>query len=155
MQQTFSIGRLAGLTGCKVVTIRYYEQIGILPAPHRSAGGHRVYDTGHLERLTFIRRARDLGFSLEAVRSLLALSERPDHRPCEEVDRIASARLAEVKERIADLRALEHALERLLNQCAHTSLEECRVLDAFRAEVPPRGKMSDDLGSALSSLSKT
>ena len=133
MNESFSIGSLADLTGCRVVTIRYYEQIGILPEPGRSAGGHRVYDRHHLERLTFIRKARELGFPLETVRGLLELAEGRDDASCEEVDRIATARLAEVKVKIADLVALEGTLERLLNQCRHKTVDECRILDAFRA----------------------
>lgn len=132
MRETLAIGRLANLTGCRVVTIRYYEQIGILPEPGRSAGGHRVYDVVHLERLTFIRKARALGFPLEAVRSLLDLAEGRDDVSCEEVDRIATERLAEVKAKIADLAILEGTLERLMSQCRHKTVDECRILDAFR-----------------------
>lgn len=132
MGKNLSIGTLADLTGCKVVTIRYYEQIGMLPEPGRSAGGHRVYDRHHLERLLFIRKARELGFPLETVRGLLALSERSDDAPCAEVDRMATARLLEVKAKIADLTALQATLERLLDQCGHTTIDECRILDAFR-----------------------
>lgn len=134
MPKGFSIGNLADLTGCKVVTIRYYERIGMLPEPRRSAGGHRIYDSLHLERLAFIRKARELGFPLESVRGLLALSERPDNSPCAEVDSITTARLAEVRGKIGDLRALEHTLERLLSQCGHTTVDQCRILDAFRIE---------------------
>ena len=132
MRETFSIGRLADLTGCRVVTIRYYEQIGILPEPGRSAGGHRVYDGLHLERLTFIRKARALGFPLDSVRSLLELAEGRDDVSCQEVDRIATERLAEVKAKIADLAVLEGTLERLMSQCRHKTVDECRILDAFR-----------------------
>ena len=139
MGKILSIGALATLTGCKVVTIRYYEQIGMLLEPGRSAGGHRVYDRHHLERLRFIRKARELGFPLETVRGLLALSERSDDAPCEEVDRMAAARLREVRAKIEDLRAREATLERLLKQCGHTTLDECRILDAFRGEPPIAG----------------
>ena len=132
MRENFSIGHLADLTGCRVVTIRYYERIGILPEPGRSAGGHRVYDATHLELLTFIRKARALGFPLHTVRSLIDLAQGHDDASCSEVDRIATARLAEVKAKIADLGALEGTLERLLRQCRHTTLDECRILDAFR-----------------------
>ena len=139
MSKSLSIGTLADFTGCKVVTIRYYERIGILPEPGRSAGGHRVYDRHHLERLMFIRKARELGFPLETVRGLLALSERSDDAPCAEVDKMAAARLREVKAKIADLRALESTLERLLKQCGHTTIDECRILDAFRGEPVSAG----------------
>lgn len=137
MRENFPIGRLADLTSCRVVTIRYYEQIGILPEPGRSAGGHRVYDRRHLERLTFIRKARELDFPLEAVRSLLDLAGGRDDASCEEVDRIATERLAEVKTKIADLAALEGTLERLVSQCRHKTVDECRILDAFRAPANP------------------
>lgn len=132
MDKTLSIGTLASLTGCKVVTIRYYEQIGMVPEPGRSAGGHRVYDRHHFERLLFIRKARELGFPLESVRGLLALSERSDDAPCAEVDKMAAARLREVRTKIADLRAFEATLGHLLKQCGQTTIDECRILDAFR-----------------------
>lgn len=135
MQESFSIGALARLTSCQVVTIRYYEKIGILPEPARGAGGHRLYDRCHLDQLTFIRKARALGFPLGTVRSLLDLSESREDASCEEVDMIASARLAEVKAKIVDLRALEETLEGLMSQCRHTTVEECRILDAFRTRA--------------------
>jgi len=134
MRQNFSIGALATVTGCKVVTIRYYEKIGLLAEPGRNRGGHRIYDRRHLERLVFIRKARELGFPLGTVRELLSLSARPVEAPCSEVDSIAIARLAEVRGKIADLKALEATLSRLLTQCGHTTLDDCRILDAFRAD---------------------
>lgn len=134
MRDHFSIGELGRLAGCQVVTIRYYEKIGILPEPDRSAGGHRVYSGAHRERLTFIRKARELGFTLDTVRSLLSLSERPESAPCADVDRIAVQHLAEVRGKIADLKSLEATLERLLDVCGHTTVEQCRILDALRDE---------------------
>ncbi|MFD1788545.1 helix-turn-helix domain-containing protein [Sphingomonas floccifaciens] len=134
MQQFFPIGELARLTGCRVVTIRYYERIGMLPEPARSTGGHRIYDHGHLDRLTFIRKARELGFPLDAVRSLLVLSERSQAAPCADIDRITATRLQEVRGKIKDLKALEQTLECLLGECGRTTIEDCRVLDALRFE---------------------
>jgi DNA-binding transcriptional MerR regulator len=87
-----TIGRVAQATGSKVQTIRYYEQIGLLPAPERSRGNQRLYDDRAVERLAFIRHARGLGFSLDAIRDLLDLADRPD-RPCDEADAIARAQL--------------------------------------------------------------
>lgn len=131
-----SIGKLAALTTCKTVTIRYYEQVGLLPEPDRRASGHRVYGDSHLARLRFIRKARELGFPLSAIRDLLALSERSGQTPCEEVDRIAGERLAEVRVKLSDLKALEQTLEGLLDECRHTTLRECRILDAFQTKLP-------------------
>jgi MerR family mercuric resistance operon transcriptional regulator len=134
MRENFSIGELGKLTGCQVVTIRYYEKIGILPEPGRSAGGHRVYGVAHRDRLTFVRKARELGFSLETVRSLMSLSEEPGSAPCANVDRIAARHLFEVREKIANLRSLEATLVGLINVCSHTTVEQCRILDALRSE---------------------
>ena len=132
MPENFSIGELGRRARCKVVTIRYYEQIGMIAKPSRSEGGHRVYQAHHLERLTFIRKARELGFSLEAVRSLLKLSDRPDTSPCADVDRLAVAHLEDVRAKIDDLRQLEIRLEQVLAGCSHTTVEDCQVLDALR-----------------------
>ncbi len=131
--ESLTIGRLAALTGCKVQTIRYYEQIGLLPAAPRTAGNQRVYGGGHAERLAFIRHARELGFSLGAVRELLALSDDPS-RPCEDADRIARAHLREVEHRIARLSRLRAELERTVSRCAGGRIAECRVIQALSRE---------------------
>lgn len=91
-RQAFSIGDLASRTGTKVETIRYYEKVGLLPAPARTGGNHRAYTRAHADRLAFIRHSRELGFSLESVRAILALSDDAD-RPCAEVDAIAREHL--------------------------------------------------------------
>jgi MerR family mercuric resistance operon transcriptional regulator len=135
MRENYSIGELGQQTGCQVVTIRYYEKIGILPEPGRSAGGHRIYGAAHLERLTFIRKARELGITLDTVRSLLSLSEGPEGKPCADVDRIAARHLGQVREKIVDLRALEAKLVGLLDRCGRTTVEECLVLDALRDDA--------------------
>ena len=95
MSHGTSIGGLAKATGTKVVTIRYYEKIGLLPEPPRTSGNYRTYDASHRERLHFIRRCRDLGFTLEQVRELLNLSKKTD-RDCAAVDRLALDHLAEI-----------------------------------------------------------
>ena len=132
MVENFSIGDLGRRTGCKVVTIRYYERIGVLEAPRRGEGGHRIYGQDHLDRLAFVRRARDLGFSLDAVRSLLSLSGGSTSAPCGAVDAVATEHLAEVRAKIADLRRLEDTLVSVLDRCGRTTVQDCRVLDALR-----------------------
>src|SRR5712692_3417713 len=105
-----AIGRLSRDTGTKVETIRYYERVGLLPAPARSEGGYRLYRVDHLKRLNFIRRARTLGFSIDEVRTLLRLADER-RRPCAEVRVVAEAHLEDVRAKIADLTAMEHVLK--------------------------------------------
>lgn len=125
-----TIGKLGQAAGVKVPTIRYYEQIGLLPEPDRSAGNQRLYAKSALDRLTFIRHARDLGFPLEAIRDLLGLSDRPD-QSCAAVDAIAQTQLASVRDRIARLQALEAELKRMLDQCACGTVSDCRVIEVL------------------------
>jgi Cu(I)-responsive transcriptional regulator len=127
----FKIGDLARATGTKVVTIRYYEKIGLLSQPGRSAANYRRYDVAALERLRFIRRCRDLGFSLDHIRGLLQLSSE-EERPCGEVDLIAAMHLAEVERKIADLQALAQELRRISASCnGGGTISNCRILDAI------------------------
>ena len=128
MPATVGIGDLARQSGVKVQTIRYYEQIGLLPPPIRTGGNQRRFDAATARRLTFIRHARDLGFPLEAVRKLLDLSDHPD-RPCDDADRIASDQLADVARRIAQLQALERELARMVAQCRGGHVADCRVIE--------------------------
>mgnify|MGYP002826595478 CR=1 FL=1 len=116
-RKNLAIGDLAKATSTKVETIRYYERISLLPAPERTAGNYRSYSAVHLGRLSFIRRARDLGFSIDQVRDLLGLSDQRD-RPCEAVDAIAREHLTEVKRKIRDLQALRRELDSILSQCS-------------------------------------
>lgn len=127
MADEYSIGDVARAAGCKVQTIRYYEQIGLLAAPGRTSGNQRRYNRRHVERLAFIRHSRHLGFPLEAIRDLLSLADSP-HQPCEAADVIARAQLEEVKGRIARLQALRGELERMIEQCRHGEVSECRVI---------------------------
>ena len=122
-----TIGELAARTGTKAATIRYYEQIGLMPEPARSSGNQRVFGGRHVERLAFIRHARELGFPLEAVRELLALASQPD-RPCDQADEIASRQLAAVRDRIDRLQALAAELERMVDECRRGPIGECRVM---------------------------
>jgi Cu(I)-responsive transcriptional regulator len=125
-----TIGDLAKATGTKVETIRYYERIGLLPAPARTQGNYRAYDAKHIVRLSFIRRARDLGFTIEDVRALLSLSDQQD-RSCESVDRIARAHLAEVDRKIADLKGLRRELATVIGQCRQGTIRDCRIIEAL------------------------
>lgn len=125
-----SIGSLAKATDTKVETIRYYERIGLLPAPARTGGNYRLYSGEHFQRLSFIRRARHLGFSIEQVRDLLGLSDQRD-RPCEAVDAIAREHLTAVDRKVADLQALRRELESLISQCGCGTIADCRIIEAL------------------------
>ncbi|MEZ5936234.1 MAG: helix-turn-helix domain-containing protein [Alphaproteobacteria bacterium] len=126
----FTIGHLAKTTGCKVPTIRYYEQIGLLPTPQRSTGNHRLYGPEHLNRLAFIRHCRQLGFSQSAIRELLELTDNPD-QPCDAVTRIASAHLEQVNKRMARLMALKAELERMIESCGDRKISNCRIVETL------------------------
>jgi DNA-binding transcriptional MerR regulator len=126
----YAIGDLARQTGTKVETIRWYERDGIMPAPQRSAGGHRVYTPAHRDRLAFIRHARELGFPLDDVRRLLRLADDPE-RPCEQADAIARSHLEVVRGRIARLQALEAELMRMIVACGSGRIAECRIIEVL------------------------
>ncbi len=125
-----TIGRIAEAAGCKVQTVRYYEQIGLLPRPERSNGNQRIYSKTDMDRLAFIRHARDLGFPIEAIRDLLSLSDRPD-QPCEAADAIARAQLVHVERRIEQLQALKLELRRMIAQCSGGRISSCRVIEVL------------------------
>ena len=124
------IGELGEATATKVETIRYYEQTGLLPPPERTSANYRRYDADHLARLSFIRRSRDLGFSIDQVRALLDLSD-DRSRDCRTVDEIATDHLREVDRKIADLQALRRELSRLITSCEGGTTAECRILEAL------------------------
>ena len=128
--ETLPIGELSRQTGCKVQTIRYYEQIGLMPEPARTTGNQRRYDPRHRERLAFIRHSRELGFTLEAIRELLGLTDDPDCS-CEMVDDIARTQLLQVNQRIARLSALRTELVRMLEQCRGGRIADCRVIEVL------------------------
>lgn len=128
-----TIGQLGEATGTKVETIRYYEKIGLLPAPGRTSGNYRSYAEVHQQRLGFIRRARELGFSIEDVRELLELASHGE-RPCEGVDEITSRHLATTERKIEALKRLRRELRDTLASCAGGRVAECRVLHALSPE---------------------
>lgn len=129
------IGELANATATKVETVRYYEKIGLLPPPARTSANYRAYGSEHLARLSFIRRARDLGFTLEAVRELLTLSD-DKVQSCEAVDGIARVHLTEIDRKVRDLKSLRSELSRVLDSCSHGTVANCKIIET----LAPRGK---------------
>ena len=127
-----TIGVLSQETGVNIETIRYYERIGLISEPPRSEGGHRVYDIMHRQRLIFIRRARELGFPLDDVRNLLGL-ERSQSLTCEEVKALTERHIAEIREKIGDLKRLERVLSELTAQCHGGKVPACPILDVLGA----------------------
>jgi Cu(I)-responsive transcriptional regulator len=126
-----TIGTLSKKTGTKVQTIRYYEQIGVMNEPGRSAGGQRRYFEKDLDRLAFIRHSRQLGFSLESIRELLDLSDNPS-RSCADADVIARRQLTQVERRIKRLQALKKELKRMVTECEGNSVAECKIIEVLR-----------------------
>jgi MerR family transcriptional regulator, mercuric resistance operon regulatory protein len=125
---TYRIGELARQTGCKVETIRFYESVGLLPVPDRASSGHRLYADADRRRLAFIRRARDLGFSMEDVRALLDLSDNGE-RSSVDGCRLARTHLDRVRAKIKALGAMEEVLQRISNDC--TEKTRCRLMELF------------------------
>lgn len=130
MSESMPIGDLSRKTGVKVPTIRYYESIGLLFPPLRTEGNRRLYDPNAVDRLRFIRHARELGFAVEAIRQLLKLSDQPE-RSCAEADNIARRHLAEIKSRITRLRALQREVQRMIGECERGRIFNCRVIDVL------------------------
>lgn len=136
-----SIGEAARRSGVKVPTIRYYEEIGLLPPPPRSDGNRRLYGSDDLRRLAFIRHARELGFEVEAIRTLLALQDDPS-QSCAAADAIAKSRLAEVDRRIAGLTALRTELRRMIAECACGRVADCRVIETLADDTHRHGRLA-------------
>lgn len=124
------IGEIARRTNTKVATVRFYEQIGLLPAASRTTSGRRTYGASDLRRLSFIRHARALGFPVEDVRALLDLGDQPD-RPCADADRIARVQLAAIEEKIERLTRLSGELRRVSDRCAGGLAADCQVIEAL------------------------
>lgn len=130
-----SIGDLAAATGTKTETIRWYERVGLLPAPARQGrGNYRMYGKEHLDRLSFLRRARDLGFNLEQVRALLDLADQKD-QDCAAVSVIARAHLEAIERKLADLKVLREELRRVVGECQHGRIDECRIIEALASGI--------------------
>ena len=127
-------GELARRTGVNLETIRYFERVGILAAPPRTEGGHRIYDDTHVRTLGFVRRARNLGFTPEEVRAILDLGG-PGRAPCAEVREIAAHHLEQVRSKIADLMEIERLLATTIKRCSGEADPECAVIEMI--ETPP------------------
>ena len=138
----FAIGEAARQSGVKVPTIRYYEGIGLLAAPVRSEGNQRSYEPEDVRRLAFIRHARELGFEVEAIRTLLSLQDDPE-QSCAAADAIAKSRLVEVEKRIASLNALRDELLRMVKQCANGRIGDCRVIETLADTSHAHGRLAE------------
>ncbi len=131
---TLAIGALSSRTGVNIETIRYYERIGIMPAPPRTSGGRRTYGPEQVRQLAFVKRARELGFRIDDIRVLLALAE-PGHVSCADVRRIAMTHLEEVRAKLADLARLENILAETVARCSGEKAPACPVLDVLNASA--------------------
>ena len=135
MDGRLSIGALAKAAGVKVVTIRYYENVKLMPQPPRTGGNYRAYKPEHLHRLRFIRRCRDLGFTLDHVRELLRLSLQ-GKRDCSGVDQLTAKHLEDIERKIAGLKSLAAELRRINRQCpGHQTIAGCRILEALSISI--------------------
>ncbi|MGQ0583160.1 MAG: MerR family transcriptional regulator [Reyranella sp.] len=130
----FPIGSLSERSGVNIETIRYYERVGLLPKPQRSAAGYRLYRPTDSDHLCFIRRARDLGFSLDEIRRLLGLADQKS-RSCRRVHDIAVDHLAEVRAKIGDLRRMERVLAAMVTACAQGTMPACPLLETLAQSV--------------------
>ena len=136
MTKNFTIGSLSKKTDVNIETIRYYEKIGVMPQPQRSEGGNRLYDTEQVKRLLFIRRSRELGFSIEAIRELLNLVDKKAYT-CAEIANLSQKHLDGVRSKIKDLLKIEGHMQDMLSQCNKNSMPECFIIDAL-FEVPDK-----------------
>lgn len=131
-----SIGMLSKESDVNIETIRYYEKIGVMPAPGRSAAGYRIYGPDHLKRLSFVRRGRQLGFSLDEIRGLLRLVDGHAHT-CAEIHALTLNHIAEIRRKIADLKRLQRVMADMAAQCSGERAPECAVIDALFDARPP------------------
>jgi len=134
---SYTIGELAKKAGCKVETVHYYEKIGLMPKPPRTTGGHRIYSFNHIKRLNYIRRSRELGFSIEQIRSLLRFIDEPNHQ-CGEIKSIAILQAHDVQRKINDLKKLKIALNEMISSCKgdDMAIDKCPIIDAlYNGEV--------------------
>jgi len=129
---TYSTGQLAKKANCKVETVHYYEKSGLMPEPMRTEGGHRIYLLSHVKRLHFIRRSRELGFSIEQIKKLLVFIDEPDHF-CGEVKAMAMLHARDIQRKIKDLQRLNDGLNEMVSQCngSQFSIDDCPIIEAL------------------------
>ena len=132
--KTLTIGRLSKEAGVNIETIRYYEKIGIMPEPRRSTGGNRLYEEEHIKRLAFIRRSRELGFSLDEIRELLKLVDENTYT-CAEVATLSQKHLDDIRAKIKDLRKIERHMKDMLSQCSREKVPDCAIIDVLFSEL--------------------
>jgi len=132
---TLPIGQLSRRSGVNIETIRYYERINMLPPPPRTASGRRVYDSTHVRILAFIRRSRELGFSLDEIRGLMRLGG-PEKATCRQVREIAAHHLESIRAKLNDLKKLERLLAETVARCSGKTVPDCPVLDILDARRP-------------------
>lgn len=123
-----TIGKLSTITGVNIETIRYYERIGILLDPPRTESGYRIYNQDHQKRLSFVRRSRELGFTLKQVRALLGLVDIGTYT-CADVEMIALDHLKDIQTKIADLKKMEKSLKEIVSHCAGGTVNNCPIID--------------------------
>ena len=127
-----SIGKVAAQTGCNIETIRFYEKQALLPPPHRTEGGHRLYTSEMVGRLVFVRRCRELGFSMNEIRQLLSLVDR-EQVSCERVKTIADEHRRDIRSKIADLRKMERTLRELSSRCSGLDVPDCPIIEVLHS----------------------
>jgi MerR family mercuric resistance operon transcriptional regulator len=135
--QLITIGEMSRRTGANIETIRYYERVGVMPRPRRTEGGHRAYDSDQLKRLHFVRRSRELGFSLDEVRAMLRLVD-DGALTCGEIHAMTVDHLADIKRKIADLRRLEKALASMAAECSRGDIPDCPIIETLFGDMQSR-----------------
>ena len=138
--EDLTIGALSARSGVNIETIRYYEKIGVMPSPTRSASGYRIYGPEHVRRLHFVRRGRELGFGLDELRGLLRLVDGHTYT-CEEVHALTVEHLTDIRQQIADLRRLERVMSDMAAQCTRDQVPECPIIDALFEMKPVARQM--------------
>ena len=131
----YAIGEMSRRTGVNIETVRYYEKIGMMPKPKRSEGGNRLYNTEQLQRLFFIKRCREIGFSQSEIKALLSMVDRDDVT-CAEVHSITTDHVADIRQKIKDLRKLEKVLTHMANECSQGDLPECPIIEILFTGAP-------------------
>lgn len=130
MSKSYSIGQLAESGNCKVQTVRYYEKQGLISQVTRTTGNQRIYTQDHMNRMRFIRHSRELGFSLDQIREILELNDKPT-QSCNGIDEIARTHLNEVKSKIKRLQSMKKELERMISECSGGQVAECRIVEVL------------------------